>query len=87
MNDQLYLVQDTVSGAFGAPFFARSDEQVRRDFSNMVSAGSVPDYVIRDSTILCFGVFHEDKVNPRFDLYDVPRVVLRGGDVLNAQAD
>lgn len=77
MTSQLYLIQDSVSGIFGSPFFARCDDQVIRDFKDLSKSG-VPDHCIRDSVIYCFGSFESDAVNPRFDMYSCPRVVVRG---------
>lgn len=80
MKTQLYLMQDVVSGSFGSPFFASCDEQVKRDYNEIISSGDVPERFVKDTIVLCFGEFSADKVNPCFSMYDVPRVVIRGGD-------
>lgn len=84
MTTQIYLMQDVVSGSFGSPFFASNDEQVKRDYNEMISSGSLPERFVKDTVILCFGEFFADKVNPRFSMYDIPRVVIRGGDFTSA---
>lgn len=86
MISQLYLIQDSVSGSYGSPFFASCDEVVLRDFNEMVSSGAVPSNYLRDSVILCFGVFHADKTDPKFEMFNVPRVVLRGTSFLKEVA-
>lgn len=80
MKTQIYLMQDVVSGSFGSPFFASNDDEVRRDYKEVCNSGDVPERFLKDTVILCFGEFIADKVNPCFTMYDVPRVVVRGGD-------
>lgn len=78
MKSNLYIIQDSVTGAFGSPFFASCDEQVSRDFEEMVVAGGVPNRYISDTVIFRIGEFVPDKINPVLTAYPVPQVVLRG---------
>lgn len=82
MRTQLYIIQDVVSGVFGSPFFASCDDVVLRDFNEMISSDAVPSHYLRDSVVLCFGVFIADKTDPKFELFSVPRVVLRGASLV-----
>lgn len=78
MIQRLYIMQDVVSGAFGSPFLASSDNVVRRDMMRVASDPLVPVQYVRDTIVLCFGFFNGDVTSPRFEMFDVPVTVLRG---------
>lgn len=84
IKSNIYVIQDSVSGAFGSPFFASCDDQVKRDFEEMVSSGGVPDRYIKDTLVICLGTFNGDPVNPYIDAFSVPSVILRGDQVAKA---
>lgn len=78
MIQRLYMMQDVVSGAFGAPFLAHSDAVVRRDMMRVAGDPAVPASYVYDTIVLCFGTFNGDLTSPRFEMFDVPTTVLRG---------
>lgn len=91
----LYVMQDRVSGAFGAVFESSNDETVKRDFINLASNPNVPDYAVRDTVVIHLGIFDQDVRNPSISSVGVPRVIIRGDDLevckvlerLNSEAD
>lgn len=81
IKSNIYVIQDSISGSFGSPFFASCDEQVKRDFEEMVLSGGVPDRYVKDTLVICLGVFNGDAVNPSIEAFAVPSVVLRGDQI------
>lgn len=77
----LYVIQDRVSGVFGSVFECSNDETVKRDFINLASNPSVPDYAVSDSVVIYLGSFDQDQRNPSISSAGIPRVVLRGDDI------
>lgn len=76
----LYVMQDRVSGAYGAVFESPNDETVKRDFLNLASNASIPEYAIRDTLVIHLGSFDQDEKNPSIQSVGIPRVILRGFD-------
>ena len=76
----LYVMQDRVSGAFGAVFESPNDETVKRDFINLASNAAIPEYAIRDTLVIHLGSFDQDEKNPSIQSVGIPRVILRGFD-------
>lgn len=77
----LYVMQDRVSGAFGAVFESSNDETVKRDFINLASNPNIPDYAVCDTVVIHLGAFDQDVRNPTIISAGVPRVVFRGDDI------
>lgn len=76
----LYVMQDRVSGAFGPVFESTNDETVKRDFLNIASNVSIPEYAIFDTIVIHLGSFDQDERNPSIFSAGVPRIVMRGDD-------
>ena len=77
----LYVMQDRVSGVFGAVFESSNDESVKRDFLNIASNPNIPDYAVSDTVIVHLGSFDQDVRNPSIISAGVPRIVFRGDDI------
>lgn len=76
--NHVYIYRDDVSGAFGAPVLAPNPDVIKRE----MMVGNVPEYVLRDVSVIDLGVFHDDPVCPRIEAYDCPVVVLHGSSLI-----
>ena len=80
--NQLYVIQDSVSGKFGPPFEACTDEEVIRNMSATLNNETVPEYIFRDTAVFCVGCVDTSDGNYHINPYPIPRLTCRGSDFL-----
>lgn len=97
MTLKMYSVYDRVAKSFDTPFFARSDDEVKRQFSLQLVQPNAPQMLIRypdDFEIVRIGCFDTDSGvignwpdTPDDELVAVPALVCRLSVLISSSAD
>lgn len=87
MKKFVYGIYDMRTHNFGDICILDRDEEFRDGCITLLSNPDIPDYVVRDLVCVCYGsvCFDSTIMYPKFEIYDLPTIILYGVDVVNSR--